>query len=237
MSVRTKAALLLLVASVAGCTTWLAGPSATPKAAYTLAPATPSLTALATVAPTGHGQPYTAAEIVAMLHHAIATRPAGFASELRAQRILDAMAATVAAETFTFDGRPYQRVVFGARCDQPAVHCELTMDGVPAFSSDSDMKDSYTWTITLPTPLVTMADHSLRGYPAELTAGLDALAQSLDVDGRFKDRYLLGVEWALPPLEDGFVLRYGNGLEEGDPTFLVTLDRAGQRILSIAQLP
>ena len=237
MSLLAKAAAGLLVVSLWGCSTWLPSPNATGKPPYTLEPPGPTLTAMATVAPTGHGRPYSAADVARMLEANAAARPAGFARELRAPAVMEVMAGVLADEIYTFDGRPYQRVVFSASCDQAGVQCDLTMAGVPAFTDDPEVFDSYGWTVAPRVPLVTLTSHALRGFPPDLTADLDDLARSLDADNQYRDRPLLGVEWELPPPDDAWVLRYGNGLEEGDPTFLVTIDRVARRLLAIRVLP
>lgn len=229
-------AVVMLVASASGCSASPATPTATPEAPHTLAPPTPTLSALATVAPTGHGRPYSAGEIAALLQEAITARPWAFAPELRAPAVMDAVARAVADGVFTFDGRPYQRVSFGASCSQPPDHCDLTMTGVPVFTGDPEATDRYWWTVAPAGPLVTAADHGLRGFPAGLAAGLDALARSLDTGGRFRDLPLEVVEWELPPPDDAWVLRYSLGTGEGDPLFFVTLDRRAQRIVSIREL-
>ncbi len=232
----TAAAISLQIALVAGCSTGIASPTVPGKELYTQEPPTPTLSVLATVAPSGHGRPYTADDMAAILRVA-AARPSGFASEVGTPQLLATLASVLADQVYSYDGTPYQRVVVGARCGVPPVQCDLDLQGVPAFTDDPDVWDSYSWTIYPATAQVIMTSHGLSGFPAALTASLDALAQSLDIDGRYKDRYLMGVQWELAPPDDAYVLRYSNGLGEGDPVFLVTVDRAAKRIVSISEMP
>jgi len=64
-----------LVALISACSpvALVGTPAPTDKAPYTQAPPTPTLSAIATVAPTGHGRPYTAEMI------AVELRSLGFA--------------------------------------------------------------------------------------------------------------------------------------------------------------
>ena len=206
------------------------------KEPYTQEPPTPTLSVLATVAPSGHGRPYTAADMAALLG-AAAARPSGFASELNTPQLLDTIAGVLADDVYSYDGMPYQRVVITARCDRPPVRCELFLTGIPAFTDDPHAQDGYIWTVDPVTAQVTKTSYGLSGYPAALTASLDALARSLDVDGRYKDRYLVQVAWELAPPDDAYVLRYSNGLGEGDLVFWVTVDRTARRIVSIREAP
>ncbi len=258
MSARATAAISLLIALITGCSSGMASPSIpgqepstlespTPtlsvpsptvpgKEPYTQEPPTPTLSVLATVAPSGHGRPYSANDMAAILRDA-AARPSGFAGALATPQLLATLAGVLADQVYTYDGTPYQRVTITARCDAPPVRCDLFLEGVPGFTDDPHAQDGYIWTVYPATAQVTMTSHGLSGFPTALTASLDALAQSLDVDARYKDRYLLGVQWELAPPDDAYVLRYGNGLGEGDLVFLVTVDRTARRIVSIKELP
>ncbi len=264
MSTRATVAITLLVALVAGCSTGTASPTTPPgkepstqgpptptvsaqatpvasasypgKEPYTQEPPTPTLSVVATVAPSGHGRPYSANDMAAILRDA-AARPSGFASELNTPQLLDTIAGVLADDVYTYDGTPYQQVSVGATCDTPPVRCDLFLSGVPGFTDDPHAQDGYIWTVYPATAQVIMTSHGLSGYPAALTAGLDALARSLDVDGRYKDRYLVQVAWELAPPDDAYVLRYSNGLGEGDLVFWVTVDRTARRIVSIREAP
>ena len=214
----------------------VASPTIPGKEPYTQEPPTPTLSVLATVAPSGHGRPYTADDMAAILRDA-AARPSGLAAEVATPQLLATLATVLADQVYSHDGNPYQRVTITARCDRPPVRCELFLTGIPAFTDDPHAQDGYIWTVDPVTAQVTMTSHGLSGYPAALTASLDALARSLDVDGRYKDRYLVQVAWELAPPDDAYVLRYSNGLGEGDLVFWVTVDRATKRIVSIRVLP
>ena len=233
----TTAATSVLIALVVGCSAGVASPTIPVKEPYTQEPPTPTLSVLATVAPSGHGRPYTVGDMAALLRDA-AARPAGFAAEVATPQLLETMAGVLADQVYSYDGTPYQRVTMSARCDGPPVEqCDLALTGIPAFTDDPEIRDDYLWTVDPVTGRMSMIDHWLGGFPDTLTASLDALAQSLDVDGRYKDRYLVRVGWELAPPDDAYVLRYTNGLGEGDLVFLVTVDRAARRIVSIRELP
>lgn len=214
-----------LTAIVAACGPLVNDQSAAPiKASYTLAPPTPTLSPQGTAGPDGPGQPYAAGDIQPFLERA----PIGFPDELRTPFV----AAAVADRVWSYDGRPYRDVLFGGSCESEI--CEFSVTGLPTFAPTHDASD--TWFLRLDRRTGLISTHgapSLKGFPPELVPELDSLARSLDVDGRLTDLALLGAQWSIPPPGDAFQLRYGKGLEEGDPTLLVTLSRSERVLLSI----
>jgi hypothetical protein len=105
---------------------------------------------------------------------------------------------------------------------------------VPGFAASIDTADAYLFLVDLRSGLFSLGGPpALRGFPPELTSDLDALARSLDEAGQLKGLGLLGTEWTIPPPADTFLLRYGKGLEEGDPTLVVILDRSARKVISI----
>lgn len=217
-----------LLVLIVGCSpAALLGTAApTAKAPYTQAPPTPTLSRIATVAPTGHGRPYTAEMIAIELQDV----PDDFPPELQSAFI----AAALADQVWTYDGRPYRQVWIQGSCDDGARgRCEVSFTGLPVFAPTIDDVDTYWFVVDLQTPVVgPERGHGLGGFPPDLAPEIDALARLLDTDGRFRNEALLGIDWALPPPDDGFVLRYGDD-NEGDTMIFVTLDRANRQILSI----
>jgi hypothetical protein len=222
--------LTSLLALTVGCSPagMLGTPAASEKAPYTLAPPTPDLSPLATVAPTGHGQPYTA-EMIAV---ELADVSYNFPPELQTEFI----AAALADRIWTYDGRPYREVWFTGSCNEGVrIRCDLSLTGLPAFAPTRGDVDTYWFVVHLGSPILgPEAGQALGGFPPDLVPAIDALARSLDIDGRFKAEALRGIDWALPPPDDAFVLTYGDD-NEGDTTIVVTLDRANRRILSIEE--
>lgn len=231
-------AVVFLAAIVAGCLlSEPATPRPTAKARYTNPPPTPTLSAIATVAPTGHGRPYTPEQITALFEDWIASHPVAIAPTLQAPAVVKAIANVLADTIYTYDGQPYQRVSFGGRCGEPPTLCDLTMTGVPPFTADPEVGDGYYWEVRPQVPLVTLNNAGLGGFPRELVDPLDALARSLDTEGRIGERMLQSAGWAFPPPDDAYLLRYSHGLEEEDPSVYVKLDRTARRILSIGAEP
>jgi len=218
----------------AGCSLAVVTPTLQPpKPAYTQAPPTPPLTPIATVGPSGPGQPYSAEAIALELQDV----SYNFPPQLKAPAVTEMLAQAIADQLWTYDGSPYREVWIQGSCDESGLgRCELTLSGLPPFAPTIDSQDGYAWSIDLASGLIApLGRPQLKGYPPELDAELDALARSLDTEGRLAEKGLLGVEWVLAPAEDAYLLRYGKGEEEGDPTLYVTLDRTNKEILAIAQ--
>jgi len=218
---------LLLLAG--GCSGSLSPLEPTPKAPYTQAPATPELVAIATVAPTGHGRPYTPEMIAAELQDV----QYGLAAELRSPFI----AASLADRIWTYDGRPYRELSFSGSCDEAGVgRCELTVQGLPDYAPTRESEDYYHFDVDLRSGAVTLAAlPGGKGFPAELIPEIDALARSLDTEGLLRDLSLSYVFWAFPPPDDAFIVRYETGDLEGDRWIHMTIARANPRILSMNQ--
>jgi hypothetical protein len=108
--------------------------------------------------------------------------------------------------------------------------------GIPTFARTSDYADQYQWVVTDGVVLAS-SDPYLGGYPSEIESSLDELARTLDRDGVLTRLTLIRMGWALPPLVDGYVLRYSDGSLEHGTILLVTVDRLGRRIISITPIP
>lgn len=196
------------------------------KAAYTLAPPTPVISAVATAGPMAPARPYTAAGIMVYLDAA----PPGFPSQLRRREVAEALADRVS----TYDGRPFRNVFFGGSCENE--QCEFTLMGLPDFAPTMDDVDVWLFRADLRTGVVSEAGRPvLRGLPPGLSDDLDRRARTLETSGRLQGLSLLGAEWLTSPAEGGYLLRYGRGLEELDPVWLVSIDASQDSIVSIAQ--
>ena len=226
----------LLVATLAvvvvGCSLGLTTPPpATLKPTYTMPPPTPTLSPLATVGPTGHGRPYTATEMAVALRQDV---PYNYPPQLQADWVARALADLV----WTYDGRPYRELGIHASCGEPPIRCDLTVQGLPAFAPNWDWSDSYWFEVNMTSGLFAPAGPpSLKGFPPELVPESDALARSLDTEGRLEGVQLKYVAWALPPPDRGFRLIYGPEKYSLDPGFEVLLDYANRRIVSITMIP
>jgi hypothetical protein len=205
----------------------VSSPVQTPKLPYTQPPPTPTLSPIATVAPTGHGRPYTAEMIAAELQDV----PYTFPRELQTPF----MAASLAEYIWTYDGRPYREIQFGGSCGEGVPRrCEFTISGLPAYAPTREETDHWWFTVGLDSPVLgPEAGHSLRGFPPEFAADLDPLVRSLDTEGRLAGMAVGTIGWAPPPPEDAFVLRYRKGDLEGAHIVEVLLDRTNRKILSI----
>jgi hypothetical protein len=72
-----------------------------------------------------------------------------------------------------------------------------------------------------------------KGFPPELVPEIEALARSLDTEGRLDGIDLRYVVWLPPPPDDAYSLDFGNDGLEGTPRISVTLDRKNRQILSM----
>jgi hypothetical protein len=198
------------------------------KPSYTLAPPTPSLSPIESPGAGPPGVPYSATDIEALLQGA----PRGFPPELKTPET----AAAFASRIWSFDGRPFRTLWFDGSCESG--RCEINATGLPAFAPTVDDVDVFTLVLDQSNGIYSEpSPPSLRGLPPDLAPKLDALARSLDTQGQFKSKSLLGVEWLIPPPDDAFALRYGNGNEEQDPTAVVVLSRSLGRIISVTTRP
>ena len=194
------------------------------KAPYTLPPPTPSLVAIGSPGLRPPGLPYSSADVATLLQAA----PRGFPVELKTEATAEAFASRI----WSFDGQPFRRLLFDGSCESR--RCEVSATGLPAFASTLDQVDVFTLVLDQASGIYSEpSPPTLRGLPQDLVPTLDEGARGLDAKGEFKAKPLLGVEWLIPPPVDAFVLRYGNGNEEQDPTLLVVLSRAQGKILSI----
>lgn len=223
--------LTVLAGAVGACSPISpAPPTATPSAAaikpsYTLAPPTPSLSAVGSPAPGPHARPYAAADI----HGLFVDAGPGFPAELRTEATAEALANVI----WSFDGRPFRTVWLTGSCESG--RCEVSATGLPHFAASVDEVDVYTLVLDQASGIYSQPSPPyLRGFPPQLVDGLDRQAKALDVRGEFRDKPLLGVEWQIPPPDDAFLLRYGNGNEEQDPTIRVILARRDGRLVSIS---
>jgi len=219
----------VLLVTVAACSGSPGPGEPTPKAPYTQAPPTPELVAIATVAPTGHGRPYSPEMIAAELQDV----QFGLAPELQSPFI----AAALADRIWTYDGRPYREMWFSGSCDEAgAGRCELSVQGLPDYAPTRESEDYYHFEVDLRSGAVRLAAlPGGKGFPAELIPEIDGLVRSLDTEGRLEGLTLSYVLWAFPPPDDAFIVRYETGDLEGDRWIHVTVDRANQRILSMEQ--
>lgn len=222
----------LLFALTLGCSSPgnLGTRAPTHKEPYTLAPPTPILSPLSTVAPTGHGRPYTAEMIAVELLDV----SYDFPPELQTEFI----AAALADRIWTHDGRPYREVWITGSCnDGDRRQCDLTVSGLPAFAPTREREDDYFFAVDLGSGMIRpTTEPGGRGLPPELVPQIEALARALDTDGRLEGMQLRNVRWLPPPPDDAYMLDFGNGGLEGDPRTLVTLDRPNERIISMEGL-
>jgi hypothetical protein len=223
--VRRRAILMAMVGVLgAACGSIVNSPPPTPKAPYTLAPPTPPISAVATVAPTEPGQPYVAEDLASYINAA----PVGFPTALRTPAVAEALADRI----WTFDGQPYRDLWLAGSCENGA--CEFSATGVPAFARSADVVDAYFLKVNLGSGLFSDGGRpSLKGLPSELVPRLDAIARAHDAAALLADEALLGATWEIPPPAGTFLLRYGRGLEEGDPAAFVTVSLPDEKVLSI----
>ena len=220
--IRLAAAGAATVVLVCACGPLGVADPATGKASYTAAPPTPTLDPGREPASAGHGTPYSADDV----GDALAAAGSRLPVELRSGAVQTSIAAALAARISTYDAQPYRDLVVSGSCDDDGARCDLQVKGVPAFASDRDTADFYTFSVDVETGVLTPAgDPALRGFPPDLVPELDASVRSLLSD-RLTGKTLLAAQWAPAPPPDTYLLRYGTGDEEADRQVVVQYDRA-----------
>lgn len=217
----------LALSLLLGCAPGVATPDPTPKAPYTQAPPTPTISPIATAAPTEHGRPYTQDMIAGALAMTSSIRlPQPLKSEF--------IAAAFADRVWTYDGQPYRELFFSGSCSDDGSMCHVSLEALPAFAPDREASDHYWFDVDVRSgPIVISEGHVLRGYPAEAASGIDDLARSLVPAERLAGTRLTSVAWELPPPENAFVLIYRLGDLEGSRQTTVTIDLDAKKVLSI----
>ncbi len=216
---------------LAGCVPGLSPASGesrpSPKASYTAAPPTPTLAPIRTPGAAGHGKPYSSGDFIRVLEAA----PQAFPDELRAPMLKRLLAEAMAASIETYDGEPYRNIFVQGSCDEGGrQRCDVTVSGLPGFAISPDEQDTYRFEVRDGNVSVN-GDAQRRGFPVGLATELDATARRLAVNGLLDGRSLLSVEWSSAPPDDAYVLFYGKGLEEGDQTIVLRVDRGRGVIL------
>jgi hypothetical protein len=214
-------------------------PVPTAPASGSAGPPTP---ASATISPTlspiaspvaSHGQPYDPTSIISLL--AAGPPRVRLPPELQTDEARVALAAALATSIWTYDGQSYRELWVHGSCNEGgAFHCEITVSGLPGFVASRDDQDTWWFEVRSGT-VRPISLPQLRGRPGDLDAELDGLVRTLDERDRLVGLSVLSVEWLLPPPDDGYLLRYGTGGEEGSPRVIVALDRLGRQLLGIQQ--
>ena len=159
--------------------------------------------------------------------------PDVFPDELRTPAITRRLAEAMAATIETYDGQPYRDLFVQGSCDEGGVQrCDVTTEGLPGFATTRDEQDTYGFEVR-DGNVSAQDEPQRRGLPTHVTAELDATARRLAVDALLEGRSLLAIEWSPAPPEDAYLLFYGKGEEEGDPTVVIRIDRARGLILAI----
>ena len=219
---RAVLALTVLVATVGSA---CAAPISSTTPASTPSPtrepsvdASPSPTGTASqgasgIEPPSPDRPFDASTLLTAMRDS--RRPGGVPDQLET----DAIAAALAAATWTFDGRPWTTMAVSGSCGPEA--CSVELGGGRPNSHGDDV-----WVFdvrpTDATIAVTMAE--LRALPNELVPRLDELARSLLPATTFDGLTLTSARW-LPPPDDGeFLLAYRGDDEEGSCALDLRLD-------------
>lgn len=158
------------------------------------------------------GRPFDAAAVLEAMR--TSRRPGGVPDQLQRQPV----AASVAAELWTFDGRPWPEMTAGGSCGSSA--CTLEIGGTPTGAVGEDL---YIFDVDPVSGAVELIAAELRGLPAALSEELDAYARARWPDAPLPGS-LASVRWLPPPDTGAFVLSYRAGGEEGSPAVDARLD-------------
>jgi hypothetical protein len=192
--------------------------SADPTASPTPSSIQPSATPAATGSAAGEpdpGQPYDATAILDAMR--TSPRPDGVPTELQT----DAIAGSIAGAIWTVDGEPWDRILIGASCGDPACLVEV------AGSRDgADADDVWTFSVDPLSGEVSVAADELRAIPRDLVEALDRRVRSLLEETDLAEMVLTAAVWQPPPDADRFELSYRSGGEEGSCGLDVVFDAA-----------
>jgi hypothetical protein len=224
------AALVVLAA----CTSDASAPATSPTPAPSEAPETrtapgnPSAIAspgldepLPAVSP---GRPYDAQAVLAAMR--ASARPGGVPDQLET----DAVAAAVAEQLWTWDGRPYPLLQAGGACGPQA--CSLELAGAPRGAAGADL---YVFSVLPASSTVRLEAADLHGYPARLDRQLDALVRRRLPAADLAGLALAAASWQPPPDETVMVAAYRSGGEEGAPAVDVVVDLASEEVLELRE--
>ena len=150
------------------------------------------------------GRPYDAAAILAAMRES--RRPGGVPQQLQT----DAVAGAVAAEVWTIDGEPWTAMSIGGSCGP--VRCTLELGGSRPRSADVDV---WAFEVIPASGTVAVLDATLGAVPHEVVEAVDALARAREPRIQADGLLLTTARWLGPDDEDGFVLSYRSGEEEG----------------------
>jgi hypothetical protein len=165
------------------------------------------------------GRPYEPADILEAM--ATTPRPDGVPSQLQT----DAIAASVAAAIWTFDGAPWDTIVAEGTCGEA---CTLEVAGT---RDGTDSEDLWIFTIDPSSGAVNVMAAEARAIPEVVAAELDEIVRALDPAGRLDGMALTSVAWQPPPDEGRFALSYRSGGEEGSCSAELLIDARDGRVL------
>lgn len=225
-----RSALLCLLVLLAACAPLERTPAEpTPKRPFPVVTPIRSPEPIRTVAPTGHGRPYTAEMFAVVLRERVSYN---FPSVLQTPWLAEVLADRI----WTYDGFPYRELLIDGHCTESRPYwCELSVQGLPGFATSRDETDVYFFPDVRPAEgfIKESRQVALGGLPSTLVPELDALVRSLDTEGRLNVFALVAASWALPPPDDGYILTYRRGDLEAATLIDVTVDRRDRTILSM----
>lgn len=209
--------MLLLALALAACA-GTDGSSPRSQLAPTATPTIPSTSAEATPLGPLPARPYDGAAVLQAMRDS--RRPGGVPSELQT----DEIAAAVANELWTWNGERWPQLVVGGSCGPAS--CSLEVAGTPANAAGADL---YVLSVDPDSAAVTVESSDLHGYPAQLDAQLQAIAQEVAPDA-IAGLHFASAQW-LPANASQYLLAYRSGGEEGSPGVDLLIDAASRTLL------
>jgi hypothetical protein len=165
------------------------------------------------------GRPYDGAAILQSMRES--RRPGGVPAQLQT----DEIAAAVANELWTWDGRAWPQLIIGGACGDST--CSLEVSGAPAEAAGADL---YVLTIDPASAAVAAEGTDLHGYPAWVEADLRSAALAAAPDA-IEGLTFVSARWLPPPDAGQYWLSYRSGGEEGSPGVDLRLDLASGTLL------
>jgi hypothetical protein len=159
------------------------------------------------------GRPYDGTQVLAAMRES--RRPGGVADQLETS----AIATSLAAAIWTYDGRAYPSLLIGGSCGPE--QCTVEVSGAPAGAAGADL---YAFSVTPEGAGVELLAADLHGYPSGIDAILDGVARRELEAELLEGLALTSASWLPPPRAGVFRAAYRSGGEEGSPGLDVLID-------------
>jgi hypothetical protein len=166
-------------------------------------------------APIESGHPFDAETILALMRES--RRPGGVPDEIETPAIAAEIAQTIA----TFDGTAWSTISIGGSCGPSSCTLDVSGSGPDALG-----EDLWTFSIAPATGGVSLIESQLGSVPTDVVELADQTVRASSLGAQVAELDIGSVSWSPPP-DNGLVLAYRSGEEEGSCRRDVSLDMRG----------